>query len=188
VNTDKDEKRKYLAYHVNYKQRWYGVSKKIASSVLKEIDFKDKTVVLFSNSSSVVSIFKALEKKCIFPYVLQCESNPEKEGKIQAKTLRGLGFKVKVVDEKNIRKHLRKIDFAILGCDGYNDSHFINKRGTFDLVSGLGVGKIPVYVLSDSRKYIKKSFKNSVNRDKSLFERIPLKMITKVITERHQKT
>jgi translation initiation factor 2B subunit (eIF-2B alpha/beta/delta family) len=183
VNSSNDNKRKYLTYLVNYKKRWDDIVKKIAENVLREINFIDKTVVLFSNSSSVVSIFKSLAKKKIFPVVLQCESNPEKEGLVQAKILRGLGFRVKVVDEKNISKYLNKIDFAILGCDGYNDKHFINKRGTNDLVSGLRTGKIPVYVLSDSRKYTKKTFKNSKSNGKSLFEQIPLRMIAKLITE-----
>lgn len=183
VDSDKDEKRRYLAYLMNYKKQWNGVNKKIVSSALKEIDFKDKTIVLFSNSSSVVSIFKALSKKKIFPTVLQCESNPEKEGLIQAKTLRGMGFKVKAADENNISKYSSKIDFAILGCDGYNDKQFTNKRGTLGLVTGLRTEKIPVYVLSDSRKYTKEYFKNSGNSSNSLFERIPLKMVTKLITD-----
>jgi len=183
VNSSNDNKRKYLTYFVNYKKRWDDIGKKIAENVLREINFIDKTVVLFSNSSSVVSIFKALTMKKIFPIVLQCESNPEKEGLVQAKILKDLGFRVKVLDEKNISKYLNKIDFAILGCDGYNGKYFTNKRGTLDLVKRLNVAGIHVYLLSDSRKYTKESFKNSGNRDKSLFERIPLKMITKVITE-----
>ena len=183
ANAGKDEKKKYLGYLANYKKQYEDVNKRINANAFKHINFRNKTIVLFSNSSSVVSLFRAMAKKNIFPVILQCESNPEKEGLLQSKALRAMGFKVSVIKEEKIEKYIKKIDFAVIGCDGYNDLLFVNKRGTFDLVFSLNVKGIPVYVLSDSRKYTKGLLRTTGIKNNSLFETIPLKRITKVITE-----
>ena len=79
---------------------------------------------------------------------------------------------------------MKKADLLILGCDGYNNEMFVNKIGTFALVFKFTIAEKPVYVLSDSRKYTKESFKFTKIKDNSLFEQIPLKRVTKMITEK----
>jgi len=184
VNKAKDEKKKYIDYLVNYKKQLADAGKKIIANALKEIKFNGKTVILFSNSSTIVSLFKRLTRRKILPDIIQCESEPEKEGVIQAKILRAMGFNVRVIKDYDIEKYLNKIDFGILGCDGYNDELFMNKRGTFNFVIRLNVKSKPVYVLSDSRKYRKGPFKFASLNDNSIFEQTPLKRITKMITEK----
>lgn len=178
-----NSKNAYLDFLDTHKKQSDSINKKIVRNVLKEIEFKDKTVVLFSNSTTVVSIFQELAKKKTYPSIIQCKSEPENEGLIQAKRLKELGFKVKVIKDDDIVKYVKKADFLLLGCDGYNDELFVNKRGTFNLVFRFTVAEKPVYVISDSRKYSIESFKFTWIKDNSLFEQIPLKRVTKLITE-----
>ncbi|MEI7484662.1 MAG: YpsA SLOG family protein [Ignavibacteria bacterium] len=174
----------YLTFLEEFKKQSEGINKRIVKNTLKGIDFNDKTVVLFSNSATVVSVFRELAKEKTFPEIIQCESEPGKEGLVQAETLKGLGFKVRVIKDDNIEKYIKKTDILLLGCDGYNDEMFVNKIGTFALVFKFTINEKPVYVLSDSRKYTKESFKFTKIKDSSLFEQIPLKRVTKMITEK----
>jgi translation initiation factor 2B subunit (eIF-2B alpha/beta/delta family) len=184
ISTEKDERGKFLEYIANYRKQWTDVNKMIAANVFREIKFKDKTVLLFSNSSTVTALFQAMAKRKVFPMLLQCESVPGKEGLIQAKNLRMMGYKVRVIKDDEIGKHIKKIDFTVLGCDGYNDMLFVNKTGTFNLVKKLNLSYKPVYVLSESRKYTKGGLKYANICEDTLFEQIPLKRITKMITEK----
>jgi len=179
-----NRKKAYLDFLEEYKKQNDIINRRIVTNTLKEIDFNDKTIVLFSNSATVVSVFQELAKKKIFPEIIQCESDPGKEGLVQAETLKGLGFKVRVIKDDDIEKYVKKADLLILGCDGYNNEMFVNKIGTFALVFKFTIAEKPVYVLSDSRKYTKESFKFTKIKDNSLFEQIPLKRVTKMITEK----
>jgi translation initiation factor 2B subunit (eIF-2B alpha/beta/delta family) len=183
-NIDTDGRETYLTFLEEFKIKSEDINKRIVKNTLKGIDFKDKTVVLFSNSATVVSVFQELAKEKTFPEIIQCESEPGKEGLVQAETLKGLGFKVRVIEDDDIGKYVKKADILLLGCDGYNDEMFVNKIGTFALVFKFTRNEKPVYVLSDSRKYTKESFKFTKIKDNSLFEQIPLKRVTKMITEK----
>ena len=176
-------KSKYLKFLTDFKKANDNVSRKTVRKALRKIDFKDKTIVLFSNSTTVVLLFQELASQNIYPTVIQCKSGPENEGLIQAKSLKKNGFKVKVVNDEDVVKHLKSVDFLLLGCDGYNDEVFINKRGSFFQVIKFNINKKPVYVLSDSRKYCKELHKIKTYAN-SMFELIPLKRVTKMITEK----
>ncbi len=174
----------YLDFLEGFNKQSEDINRRIVTNTLKGIEFKDKSVVLFSNSATVVSVFKELAKKKTFPEIIQCESEPGKEGLVQAETLKGLGFKVRVIKDDDIEKYVKKADILLLGCDGYNNEMFVNKIGTFALVFKFTINEKPVFVLSDSRKYTKECFKFTKIKDSSLFEQIPLKRVTKMITEK----
>lgn len=183
-NIDTDGRETYLTFLEEFKIKSEDIIKRIVKNTLKGINFKDKTVVLFSNSATVVSVFQDLAREKTFPEIIQCESEPGKEGLVQAESLKGLGFKVRVIEDDDIGKYVKKADILLLGCDGYNDEMFVNKIGTFALVFKFTINEKPVYVLSDSRKYTKESFKFKMIKDNSMFEQIPLKRVTKMITEK----
>lgn len=179
----KSSKKEYLKFLEEYRKKNETISLKIVKSALKEIEFRNKTVALFSNSTTVVSVFQMLAKQKTYPSILQCRSEPENEGLVQARALKKLGFRVKVIKDEDIVKYVKKADFLLLGCDVYNDEVFVNKKGTFFQVFKFNVNNKPVYVLSDSRKYSKENIKYLRIKDNTLFEQITLKRVTKVITD-----
>jgi translation initiation factor 2B subunit (eIF-2B alpha/beta/delta family) len=188
VSTERDEKEKFLDYISDYRKQWENVNDRITANALKEIKFKGKTVLLFSNSSTVPGLFHSLAERNLFPHIIQCTSVPGKEGLVQAKALKEMGYKVRVIKDDGINKHIHKIDFAVLGCDGYNEILFVNKCGTFELVKQMNINEKPVYVLSESRKYTKDGLKYANLTEETLFEQIPLKRITKMITDKTSST
>ncbi len=182
-----------------YIKRWKDVNNKIAALAFSSIDFKDKTVMVHSNSNTIAALFEYLKEKNIFPDVIQTEARPKFEGRLLAEQLAKMGFKVTVIVDSAIIKYLTKVDLAIAGCDCIFPDFFINKIGSMALALGCQRLNVPFYLLSDSRKFSKQNQIKPEKRkppsevwhtslpnitvDNYYFETIPNEIITKLITE-----
>ncbi len=184
----------------NYIRTWVSVNDRIAVNTLKNIDFTDKTVLLHSNSSTVRHLFNYIRKQSIPVEIIQTESRPKCEGRVQADYISSLGFKVTYIIDAAVIKYLSKVDFVLMGCDSIYPEYFINKVGTGAIALGCKMFKIPFYVITDSRKmsatdYIRPENKKPIsevisgpsahkfNIENYYFESIPNEFITKLITE-----
>jgi translation initiation factor eIF-2B subunit delta len=200
----------YLAV---YTRKWNKVNDKIAANAMKAIEFRNKTVLLHSNSSTIHKVFEKLAAKNIFVNVIQCESRPVYEGRRQAKKLAALGFPVTLIVDSYVMNCKDKIDFALLGTDGISGNYFLNKIGSYFIALGMKEIKKPLYLLTDTRKItgsgaVKKNSNKSDNGfilppeqqhshaeiwseknenikiENLYFEKVPLKLVTKTITEK----
>jgi len=200
----------YLAV---YTRKWNKVNDKIAANAMKAIEFRNKTVLLHSNSSTIHKVFEKLAAKNIFVNVIQCESRPVYEGRRQAKKLAALGFPVTLIVDSSVMSFKDKIDFALLGTDGISGNYFLNKIGSYFIALGMKEIKKPLYLLTDTRKIkgrgaVKKKSNKSDNGfilppeqqhshaeiwseknenikiENLYFEKVPLKLVTKTITEK----
>ncbi|MDD5363238.1 MAG: putative molybdenum carrier protein [Ignavibacteria bacterium] len=196
-------KEKLSLYLKTYKTKWDKVNDKIADNAIKSVDFKNKTVLTHSNSSTIVKLFEKLAAKNINVKVIQCESRPALEGRRQAKRIAEHGFEVTVIADSSVMNYAGKIDLAVLGTDGIYGKYFLNKIGTYFIALGFKEFKKPLFILTDSRKIdsSKKDCKNSpaeklhpsselwneknknISVENLYFEKIPLKYVTKIITE-----
>ncbi len=137
-----------------YKEKWNNCGEALAKTVLKDLDLNDKTILLHSNSYSILILFEALKEKGIAVKLFQTSSAPVNEGKLQAEKLAKLGYEVSFIAEAAIGKFMQDIDYIFLGADAIFKERFLNKTGSLPIALTAIYFNKPIYVVSDSRKYI----------------------------------
>jgi len=187
-------------YLEKYKSAWSNVNEKIYRNIAKEIKFSNKTILLHSNSSTVRGLFSYMKSRAKNIKIIQTESCPMLEGRLQAEYLAKLGYSVTLIPDAAFAQYIREIDFCLLGADGIYKTHFVNKTGSYLITLLLKTFSVPLYVLADSRKIDRtrksssielksrppeeiwdKNIKN-LNSVNNYFELIPNKFFTKIYT------
>jgi len=136
-----------------YRDKWTGVNIRLAMQAKSAIDLKQKLILCHSQSSAVREIFEAYHGNRKKVKIIQTESRPILEGRIQAVNLYKLGYEVKLVTDTGYARHLDRINMIILGADAIFRDFFVNKSGSYNIcLAGKNAG-IPVYILADSRKF-----------------------------------
>lgn len=197
-------KKNLLEWLNGYTDKWAGVSMQIAENAVKHIDFRDKTVLLHSNSSTVQKIFEILQKQRIKVSILQTESRPVYEGRKQAKFLAKLGCSVTVIPDSAFTRYMDIVDMAVLGSDGVFRDYIINKIGSLSIALAFSEFRKPLYVVTDSRKVSKSKVSRksllenenprppsevwdeksaNISAGNYYFEPVPIKYVTKLITD-----
>ncbi len=137
----------------DYRDKWTGVNIRLAMQASSAIDLKQKLILCHSQSSAVREIFEAYQGNRKKVRIIQTESRPILEGRIQAANLYKLGYEVKLVSDTGYSRHLDRINMILLGADAVFRDYFVNKTGSYNIcLSGKNAG-IPVYILADSRKF-----------------------------------
>jgi translation initiation factor 2B subunit (eIF-2B alpha/beta/delta family) len=136
-----------------YRDKWAGVNIRLAMQAGSAIDLKQKLILCHSQSSAVREIFEAYQGNRKKVKIIQTESRPILEGRIQATNLHKLGYEVKLVSDTGYARHLDRINMILLGADAIFRDYFVNKSGSYNIcLAGKNAG-IPVYILADSRKF-----------------------------------
>lgn len=136
-----------------YRDKWTGVNIRLAMQAGSAIDLKQKLILCHSQSSAVREIFEAYQGNRKKVKIIQTESRPILEGRIQAVNLYKLGYEVKLVSDTGYARHLDRINMILLGADAIFRNYFVNKSGSYNIcLAGKNAG-IPVYILADSRKF-----------------------------------
>jgi translation initiation factor 2B subunit (eIF-2B alpha/beta/delta family) len=143
-----DLKRQIMDYETN----WLNINERIASAAGSIIDLSNKTILLHSNSSAVKSFFSKHRAYAEKIRIIQTESRPLMEGKIQAEFLAGSGYQVKLIADSAIGRYAGSDGMSILGADAIYKDFFINKCGSYLIALLCREQGIPLYVLADSRK------------------------------------
>jgi translation initiation factor 2B subunit (eIF-2B alpha/beta/delta family) len=141
-----------LTFVRSYSREWDKAPIHAATHLLNDVDFKDKRVMLFSNSSSLHALIEMLSEQNVAVDFIQCHSFPTGEGKHQAKKLVDLGFKVTFIADAAIPLFMAQTDIAVIGADLIYNDCILNKTGSLGLALAAQYFKKPLYVLSDSRK------------------------------------
>ena len=142
-----------LHFLKEYRIIWSKVNHKLALQALSVFDLNQKVILCHSQSSAVREVFNLYPGNSKKVRVIQTESRPILEGRIQAANLHKLGYEVKLITDTGFARHLDRINMVLLGADAIYKDFFINKTGTYSIcLAGKNAG-IPIYVLADSRKY-----------------------------------
>lgn len=136
----------------HYQYEWSDVADRMAQNFLETIEMDKGTVLLHSNSGTIHSIFNQLKDKELEIDIIQTESRPNNEGVIQAETLSSLGYNVKLIPDAASHQIMEEVDMVLLGADSIYQDYFVNKLGSYPIVSAAREYQIPVYVIADSRK------------------------------------
>jgi len=122
-----------LHFVQNYSQQWDRAPYDATAFLLNDIDFQDKTVMLFSNSSSLHALCEVLAEWEIESTFIQCHSFPAGEGKNQARKLSELGFQVTFIADAAIPLFMAQTDLVVMGADLIYSDTFLNKTGSFSV-------------------------------------------------------
>lgn len=159
------------------------------------------TVMTHSSSSTVAGILReaSLQGKSI--RAIATESRPFCEGRELARNLGQQGIPTQVVLDAAAALYVRKADLVIVGVDRIAEDSFLNKAGTLALAMSARQEKVPFYVACETNKFLpvavvsmSDALQGSEQRAQeewmnvelvySLFEEIPNKWLTGVITEK----
>jgi translation initiation factor 2B subunit (eIF-2B alpha/beta/delta family) len=154
LNNSREDWSSVLVDFLNeYREKWTGVNIRLAMQASSAIDLKQKLILCHSQSSAVREIFEAYQGNRKKVKIIQTESRPILEGRIQAANLHKLGYDVKLVSDTGFARHLDRINMILLGADAIFRDYFVNKSGSYNIcLAGKNAG-IPVYILADSRKF-----------------------------------
>jgi len=137
----------------DYRDTWTGVNIRLAMQASSALDLKQKLILCHSQSSAVREIFEAYQGNRKKVKIIQTESRPILEGRIQAVNIHKLGYEVKLISDTGYARHLDRINMILLGADAIFRDYFVNKTGSYNIcLAGKNAG-IPVYILADSRKF-----------------------------------
>jgi translation initiation factor 2B subunit (eIF-2B alpha/beta/delta family) len=167
-------------------------------SKCKHFLLKYDTFITISNSKTVFEVLKLMRQDNPKLRVLICESRPNFEGRILAKKLHLKKIKTAIITEANIFDKVKSSDCCLVGADAVlKNGDVINKVGSATLALTCNYFKKPFIVVASKDK---KSKSNTFNQKKMppeeiwqhlpkgikinnfYFERIPKKLITKIIS------
>ena len=164
----------------DYNNEWDTAGEKIAAHAGSFIQPEGKKLLLHSNSSTIHQVIRSLHEEGNRFEVIQSESDPAKEGLIQAEVLQSSGIDVQVIPDSYIESKLDETDLSILGADAVYDATFVNKKGSNLIAQGLSRRNKDVFVTADSRKFSDRPDVEEIPDD---FEKVSRASITAFITE-----
>jgi translation initiation factor 2B subunit (eIF-2B alpha/beta/delta family) len=135
-----------------YELTWKDVNKLIAARTESSFQLIHKTILLHSNSSALKSLFKFNRPDAAKIRIIQTESRPQAEGRVQARYLADIGYNVTLITDASIALYADMIDMVLLGADAIYKEFFVNKTGSHLIALVSQEFGIPLYVLADSRK------------------------------------
>lgn len=116
-----------------------------------------KTILTISKSGTLLNVFKLWSKKKKDLNIIITESRPANEGKLMAKELLKIGFKVQVITDAMSGIFIPKVDAVIIGADVVlNNGNVINKTGSLALALFCKHFNKPFYVLAAKSKFVNK--------------------------------
>ena len=188
-----------------YELTWKDVNKLIATQTESSFQLIHKTILLHSNSSALKSLMKFNRPDAAKIRIIQTESRPQTEGRVQAKYLAELGYHVTLITDASVALYADMIDMILLGADAIYKDFFVNKTGSHLIALVSQEFGVPLYVLADSRKIWNKQDHSSlsqtiseelkpaseiwnnppegINPENYYFETIPNKWVDLFITE-----
>lgn len=137
-------------------------TQKIINKQTLKLIRQNSVVFTHCHSSTVVQALIYAKKKGKKFEVFLTETRPLYQGRKTARELRGAGIKVTMFVDSAVAIALTKsqgtkdVDLVLFGTDAITKKGVVNKVGSGMFSQIAKANKIPVYILADSLKYIKK--------------------------------
>jgi translation initiation factor 2B subunit (eIF-2B alpha/beta/delta family) len=152
-------------------------SYKIISEFSTDLIKDNYTIIIHSNSSTILKTLVYADQTFNGLNVVCTESRPVKEGLKLARLLGEQGIKVKLIVDAAVSSFIKKSDLILIGADAVCYSGFINKIGTLGIAITSKQYNKPIYVVCGTDKFIPK--KHEINIDipenpKEIIENPPL--------------
>jgi translation initiation factor 2B subunit (eIF-2B alpha/beta/delta family) len=188
-----------------YTEEWKDVNERITSNVHQVTGLAGMTILVHSNSSTVCSLLGSTQSAASGIRIIQTESRPVMEGRIQGRRLADLGYQVKMITDASIFMYIQQADIAILGADAVYPEYFINKSGSHSVALACREYGKNCLVVCDSRKLWFNQHENAVSLtgfgrpappeelwadppgnitiENYYFEKIPVSLVSKFVFE-----
>ena len=193
----------YLEFIHEYKAFWERAPQLLKNNLLRLARLKNSTVMLHSNSGTVIEVFRLLSEEQVEMKVIQTLSAPAEEGRIQAMELAEMGYQVQLIPDALAGEMMRQTNYLVLAADQVRKNVIVNKVGTLQMVLAANEFSVPVFVLTESRKINRNAedvpFRDRPREDKEIlkdtlhpnisalnryFEEIPRHLAGTIITEK----
>ena len=138
-----------------YANTWKNVYESIAENLKGYLTNDPFIILTHSHSGAIIGVVEILLRFGYTLKIIQTESRPGSEGKIQAEALQQLGLNVTIITDDRINRVMNKVDYCLLGADQYDENSFVNKIGSRNIVEIAKKQNVPVFVLGDKRKFVK---------------------------------
>ncbi len=119
---------------------------------LESLEPQGQTVLLHSHSTTVISVLTHLSHHNRPKTIIQTESRPLLEGRLQAAELAEAGYSVQIIVDAAVHWFIKTIGLVILGADSIHRDQFTNKIGSAAIICAAREQSIPVYVFADTTK------------------------------------
>jgi translation initiation factor eIF-2B subunit delta len=121
-----------------------------------------KTILTYSYSSTVLRAL--IHSKSRIRQIYCSEASPEMEGRALARKLAGAGIRVTLTTDLALPSFIHDVDTAhprpdavVVGADQVTPANFVNRYGTELLSKEAQRAGVPVWVLTDTTKFIRES-------------------------------
>ncbi len=156
-----------------------GLKKKIQEGNKKIIEnaekyIKDKNIISLSYSSTIIDVIKS----CKVGKVYWLKSLPGGEGEKSKSILKKHNIDINIIHNTEAARVMDGVDVILSGADAYSRKFIVNKVGTLPLFILGEYYRKKRWVITHS---LKKTNKPIINNP--LFEFIPIKLITGIITD-----
>jgi translation initiation factor 2B subunit (eIF-2B alpha/beta/delta family) len=158
------------------------------------------TVMTHSSSTTVAGILREASHQGKSIRAIATESRPFCEGRELARNLGQQGIPTQVVLDAAVAQYVKRADVVIVGVDRIMEESFLNKVGTLSLAMAAREEQVPFYAACETNKFLpitvapmRAVLENSEQRAQeewmnvelvySLFEQIPNRWLTGIITE-----
>lgn len=126
---------------------------RIARQFATSLDKSERaTVATYSFSSTVIGALAAARPR--LASVLVAESRPEFEGRLTARRLAETGIAVQYTTDAGLLGLLHSANILAVGADAVLSHAFVNKIGTRTACFAARDAGVPIFVLSDSTKFL----------------------------------
>lgn len=137
-----------------YEAIWKDKNSELIKKIIRSHDFRGKTLLFHSNSGMLHQLMAGLAEEANSITIIQTESRPAFEGRIQATLALDFQFKVRLITEAQLFDAVEACDLVVCGADWFSNSFFGNKTGTrviSELCKNLGKSFM---VIADARKQL----------------------------------
>jgi len=148
------------------------VQERVNKFVLRLLKGK-KIVYTHCHSSTVINALIYAHKHKWKGEVYNTETRPLFQGRKTARDLKKAGIKVTMFVDAAIKEAAEGSDIVFLGADAILKDGVVNKIGSNLIGEIIKNNKIPLYILSDSWKYSKKTIKIEERKSKEVWKNKP---------------
>jgi translation initiation factor 2B subunit (eIF-2B alpha/beta/delta family) len=160
-------------------------TRKAAQNITAEITPGDIIITCSYSSLFCESIRLSKERgKALSVIVLKSLNNGIAYGERTADELKKYGVYTSIIDDEDIDKNISGVSKAITGADTIASyGSFINGTPTLKLAESVRKNKLPFLVICETHKFDAYGFAKKNTELEKGFDRIPLNLITRIITE-----
>jgi len=144
----------------------------------------EKSVLMtHSRSKTVFTVIQEGVKRGVIERMYVTQSYPLGEGIIFSREIKKLGIETLLIPDSSMGPYLPRCDFVLLGGDALTEKYLVNKVGSLPLALLSRYTQKPLYCALDTFKFIPSNLYSLREGKNSLFEPVPLSLISNVITE-----